>query len=79
MKIYRCIFGNSSDDLESRTQVKIDELFENYPNGKIEVFNSFGCTNNLKLYNSLIFETELKINEINPLLIHQIIEELKNG
>lgn len=34
---------------------ELEKLFEKYPNGKIEVFNSFGCTNNLKLYNSLIF------------------------
>lgn len=79
MKIYKCIFGCSSDDLEERTQVVLNELFDKYPNGKIEVFNSFGCTNNLKLYNSLIFETEPKTDEINPLLIHQIIEEFKNG
>lgn len=79
MKIYKCIFGNASDDLECHTQIVLNELFDKYPNGKIEVFNSFGCTNNLKLYNSLIFETEPKTDEINPLLIHQIIEEFKNG
>lgn len=79
MKIYKCIFGCSSDDLEEHTQSVLNELFEKYPNGKIEVLNSFGCTNNLKLYNSLIFETEPKNDEFNPLLIHQIIEEFKNG
>lgn len=79
MKIYKCIFGDSSGELEVETQKVIDELFKVCPNGKIEVFNSFGCTNNLKLYNSLIFETEPKNDEFNPLLVHQIIEEFKNG
>lgn len=79
MKIYKCIFGSAKDDLECHTQVVLNELFDKYPNGKIEVFNSFGCTDNLRLYNSLIFETEPKTDEINPLLIHQIIEEFKNG
>lgn len=80
MKIYKCIYGNSSDNLEERTQEVIDELFKVYPNGKIEVFNSFGASNNIiRLYNSIVFETEPEKNEINPLLVHQIIEELKNG
>lgn len=80
MKIYKCTYGNSSDNLEERTQEVIDELFKVYPNGKIEVFNSFGYVNNItSLCNSIIFETEPKEHEFNPLLIHQIIEELKNG
>lgn len=80
MKIYKCVFGNSTDDLTGYTQKAIDELFREYPNGKIEVFNSFGSFNNIvRLYNSIVFETEPKNDEINPLLIHQIIDELKNG
>lgn len=80
MKIYKCTYGNSSDNLEEHTQEEIDKLFKEYPNGKIEVFNSFGYSNNIiRLFNSFIFETEPEKNEINPLLIHQIIEELKNG
>lgn len=80
MKIYKCTYGNSSDNLEEHTQEEIDKLFKEYPNGKIEVFNSFGSSNNIiRLFNSFIFETEPEKNEINPLLIHQIIEELKNG
>ena len=58
---------------------RVDDKHQ-YPNGKIEVFNSFGTSNNIiRLYNSIVFETEPKEHEFNPLLIHQIIEELKNG
>lgn len=80
MKIYKCVYANSSDDLTRYTQELIDKLFKEYPNGKIEVFNSFGNFNNIvRLYNSIVFETEPEKNEFNPLLVHQIIEELKNG
>lgn len=80
MKIYKCIYGNSTYDLTEHTQEFLDKLFKEYPNGKIEVFNSFGNFNNIvRLYNSIVFETEPEKNEFNPLLIHQIIEELKNG
>lgn len=80
MKIYKCVYANSSDELTGYTQEIIDDFFKAHPNGKIEVFNSFGASNNIiRLYNSIVFETEPEKNEFNPLLIHQIIEELKNG
>ncbi len=76
MKIYKCVYGDSADSLEDHTQDVISKLFDKYPNGKIEVFNSFGCTDYVRLYNSIIFETEPKDAEINPLVIHQILQEI---
>ena len=80
MKIYKCVYGDSSDKLERNTQKEIKVLFDKYPNGKIEVFNSFGCTDYVRLYNSIVFETEPKEEkfEINPLIINQIIDSLKD-
>ena len=35
MKIYKCTYGNSSENLEEHTQEIIDELFKVYPNGRM--------------------------------------------
>lgn len=76
MKIYKCIYGGNRAHLEAETQEVIDELFKEYPNGKIENFQSFGCTESVRLFNSIIFETEPKSQDLNPLVIHQILQEI---
>lgn len=75
MKIFRIAAKEYSSDLEEKTQNIIRELFSEYPNGKIEKINNWGTDN--WLYTSILFETEPKKDEINPLFIHQIISELK--
>lgn len=77
MKIFKvCISWDSI--IERETQKIIDELFEKYPNGKIEdiKFNHIKATSE-KFSTSILFETEPKEETMNPLLIHQIISELK--
>jgi len=76
MKIYKCIYGGNRSSLESDTQDVLDELFKKYPNGKIEKFQSFGASDSIKLYNSILFESEPKEQDINPLVIHQILQEI---
>ena len=74
MKIFKTIVAESAETLENDTQRLIDELFRNYPNGEIENINNWTDS---WIYTSILFETEPKKDEINPLLIHQIISELK--
>ena len=76
MKIYKCVYGGNRAYLEENTQDTLDELFKDYPNGKIENFQSFGFSDSIRLFNSIIFETEPKSQDINPLVIHQILQEI---
>lgn len=78
MKIFKiCISYDSL--IEEKTQKIIDELFEKYPNGKIEdiKFNHIEKASGEKFSTSILFETEPKEEIMNPLYIHQIISELK--
>lgn len=85
MKIFKTVIANisMSDDVkrgEKKTQDIIDNLFKEYPNGKIEdwKFQHVISKNNNQYFSiAIMFETEPKTIEVNPLLIHQIIEELK--
>ena len=85
MKIFKTVIANisMSDDVkrgEKKTQDIIDNLFKEYPNGKIEdwKFQHVISKNNNQYFSiAIMFETEPKISEVNPLLIHQIISELK--
>ena len=86
MKVFKTVIANLSDDLkaaERKTQDVIDEFFKKYPNGKIEdwKFQHAISQGNYHYFSiAIMFETEPKEEkEINPLFIHQIIEELKNG
>jgi len=84
MKIFKTVIASLSDDVQSaekKTQRIIDELFEKYPNGKIEdwKFQHVISQGNYQYFSiALLFETEPKEEkELNPLLIHQIISEIK--
>ena len=85
MKIFKTVIANisMSDDVkrgEKKTQDIIDNLFKEYPNGKIEdwKFQHVISKNNNQYFSiAIMFETEPKASEVNPLLIHQIISELK--
>ena len=85
MKIFKTVIANisMSDDVkrgEKKTQDIIDNLFKEYPNGKIEdwKFQHVISKNNNQYFSiAIMFETEPKVSEVNPLLIHQIISELK--
>ena len=75
MKIFKIVAKEYPSDLEEKTQNVIRDLFSDYPNGEIEKINNWGDGN--WVYTSILFETEPKKDEINPLFIHQIISELK--
>ena len=85
MKIFKTVIANisMSDDVkrgEKKTQDIIDNLFKEYPNGKIEdwKFQHVISKNNNQYFSiAIMFETEPKTSEVNPLLIYQIISELK--
>ena len=87
MKVYRSI-TSSADYIERETQRVINELLSNYPNGKIESFQSSSTTkgsSNSFVYinNSIIFETEPEqtkpeVTIDNPLILNQLIESLKD-
>lgn len=85
MKIFKTVIANISvlDGVErgaKKTQAVIDNLFKEYPNGKIEdwKFQHVISKNDNQYFSiAIMFETEPKTSEVNPLLIHQIISELK--
>ena len=77
MKIFKVCISYSAT-IERETQQIIDELFEKYPNGKIEDIKfNHSYTSTEKFSTSILFETEPKEETMNPLYIHQIISELK--
>lgn len=86
MKIFKTVIASLSDDLQSaekKTQRIINELFEKYPNGKIEdwKFQHVISQGNYQYFSiAIMFETEPKEEkfEINPLIINQIIDSLKD-
>jgi len=87
MKIYKNI-TSSREDIERETQKVINELFYQYPNGKIENFQSTAASKGgqvtyMYISNSIIFETEpeqtkSEVTIDNPLILNQLIESLKD-
>lgn len=87
MKIYKNI-TSSADIIEKDTQRVINELLTDYPNGKIENFQSSATTRGssssyIYVSNSIIFETEPEqikpeYTIDNPLILNQLIESLKD-
>lgn len=84
MKIFKTVIAKITDDLhsaEKKTQSVIDDFFREYPNGRIEdwKFQHAISQGNYQYFSvAIMFETEPKEEkELNPLLIHQIISELK--
>lgn len=63
------------DDIAERINKELEKLYEKYPNG--DLFD-IKCNMDQDLWVSalIIFETEKP--EINPLVLNQIIESLKN-
>lgn len=86
MKIFKTIIANLSvlDGLkrgEKKTQDIIDNLFKEYPNGKIEdwKFQHVISKNNNQYFSiAIMFETESKTSEVNPLILNQIVESFKD-
>lgn len=74
MKVVSRVFKRG-DDIAERINKELEKLYEKYPNG--DLFD-IKCNMDQDLWVSalIIFETEKP--EINPLILNQIIESLKN-
>lgn len=74
MKVVSRIFKRG-DDIAERINKELEKLYEKYPNG--DLFD-IKCNMDQDLWVSalIIFETEKP--EVNPLILNQIIESLKN-
>lgn len=74
MKIVSRVFKRG-DDIAERINKELEKLYEKYPNG--DLFD-IKCNMDQDLWVSalIIFETEKP--EVNPLILNQIIESLKN-
>ena len=74
MKVVSRIFKRG-DEIASEINKELKKLYEKYPNG--DLFD-IKCNMDQDLWVSalIIFETEK--SEINPLILNQIIESLKN-
>lgn len=74
MKVVSRVFKRG-DDIAERINKELEKLYEKYPNG--DLFD-IKCNMDQDLWISalIIFETEKP--EINPLVLNQIIESLKN-
>lgn len=74
MKVVSRVFKRG-DDIASEINRELEKLYEKYPNG--DLFD-IKCNMDQDLWVSalIIFETEKP--EINPLVLNQIIESLKN-
>lgn len=74
MKVVSRVFKRG-DDIAERINKELEKLYEKYPNG--DLFD-IKCNMDQDLWVSalIIFETEK--SEINPLILNQIIESLKN-
>lgn len=75
MKVVSRVFKRG-DDIAERINKELEKLYEKYPNG--DLFD-IKCNMDQDLWVSalIIFETESKNDGFNPLLVHQIISELK--
>lgn len=74
MKVVSRVFKRG-DEIASEINRELEKLYEKYPNG--DLFD-IKCNMDQDLWVSalIIFETEKA--EINPLILNQIIESLKN-
>ena len=74
MKVVSRAFARG-DNIAEKINEKLEKLYEKYPNG--DLFD-IKCNMDQDLWVSalIIFETEKA--EINPLILNQIIESLKN-
>lgn len=74
MKVVSRVFKRG-DDIAERINKELEKLYEKYPNG--DLFD-IKCNMDQDLWVSalIIFETEKP--EVNPLILNQIIESLKN-
>lgn len=74
MKVVSRVFKRG-DDIAERINKELEKLYEKYPNG--DLFD-IKCNMDQDLWMSalIIFETEKP--EINPLILNQIIESLKD-
>lgn len=74
MKVVSRIFKRG-DEIASEINKELEKLYEKYPNG--DLFD-IKCNMDQDLWVSalIIFETEKP--EVNPLILNQIIESLKN-
>lgn len=74
MKVVSRVFKRG-DDIAERINKELEKLYEKYPNG--DLFD-IKCNMDQDLWVSalIIFETEKP--EINPLILNQILESLKN-
>ena len=74
MKVVSRIFKRG-DEIASEINRELEKLYEKYPNG--DLFD-IKCNMDQDLWVSalIIFETEKP--EVNPLILNQIIESLKN-
>ena len=74
MKVVSRIFKRG-DEIASEINKELKKLYEKYPNGDLL---DIKCNMDQDLWVSalIIFETEK--SEINPLILNQIIESLKN-
>lgn len=73
MKVVSRVFKRG-DDIAERINKELEKLYEKYPNG--DLFD-IKCNMDQDWVSALIiFETEKA--EVNPLILNQIIESLKN-
>lgn len=74
MKVVSRVFKRG-DDIAERINKELEKLYEKYPNGDLV---DIKCNMDQDLWVSalIIFETEKP--EINPLILNQIVESLKN-
>lgn len=74
MKVVSRVFKRG-DDIAERINKELEKLYEKYPNG--DLFD-IKCNMDQDLWMSalIIFETEKP--EVNPLILNQIIESLKD-
>lgn len=64
-----------SDDITSEINRELEKLYEKYPNG--DLFDiKYNMDQDSWVSALIIFETEK--SEVNPLILNQIIESLKN-
>ena len=74
MKVVSRAFARG-DNIAEKINEKLEKLYEKYPNG--DLFD-IKCNMDQDLWVSALIIFETKKPEINPLILNQIIESLKN-
>ena len=74
MKVVSRVFKRG-DDIAERINKELEKLYEKYPNGDLV---DIKCNMDQDLWVSALIIFETKKPEINPLILNQIIESLKN-